>query len=99
MYERFALVSESPDAKSVTSWPASTSPSARSETTSSIPPYPVGGTANHVGARIAIFSRSFICVHANSSLFDANVPRAVEGPEPRQPQTADPGRELEGKHG
>ena len=34
----FALVWESPDANSVTSWPASTSPSARSETIHSIPP-------------------------------------------------------------
>ena len=48
-----ALVREPPDAKSVTSWPASTRPSASSETTSSIPPYPVGGTANHTGAMTA----------------------------------------------
>ena len=33
-----AFVSESPDAKSVTSWPASTRPSASSDTTHSIPP-------------------------------------------------------------
>jgi hypothetical protein len=36
--ESFARVRESPEAKSVTSCPASASPSARSETTHSIPP-------------------------------------------------------------
>ena len=34
----FAFVCESPDANSVTSWPASTSPSASSETIHSMPP-------------------------------------------------------------
>ena len=34
----FADVCESPDANNVTSWPASTRPSARSDTTHSIPP-------------------------------------------------------------
>jgi hypothetical protein len=48
-----AFVREPPDAKSVTSWPASTRPSASNDTTSSIPPYPVGGTANHGGATTA----------------------------------------------
>jgi hypothetical protein len=33
-----AFVRESPDANSVTSWPASTSPSASSDTTHSMPP-------------------------------------------------------------
>ena len=33
-----AFVSESPDAKSVTSWPVSARPSASSDTTHSIPP-------------------------------------------------------------
>ena len=34
----FARVRESPEAKSVTSWPASARPSASSDTTHSIPP-------------------------------------------------------------
>src|SRR5205823_5875308 len=38
----------------VTSCPRSTRPSARIETTHSMPPYRVGGTANHAGASIAI---------------------------------------------
>jgi hypothetical protein len=44
-----ARVCESPDAKRVTSWPASTSPSARSATTRSVPPYASGGTGNQTG--------------------------------------------------
>ena len=36
--ESLAFVCESPEAKSVTSWPASTSPSASSQTIHSIPP-------------------------------------------------------------
>ena len=50
----FALVRDPPLANRVTSWPASTRPSASSDTTSSIPPYPVGGTGNHTGATTAI---------------------------------------------
>ena len=50
----FAFVREPPDANSVTSWPASARPSASSETTSSIPPYPVGGTGNQTGAITAM---------------------------------------------
>jgi hypothetical protein len=38
-----AAVTESPEAKSVTSSPRSTSPSARSDTTASVPPYFGGG--------------------------------------------------------
>src|SRR5512132_2308441 len=54
----FAFVFESPEAKSVTSWPASTRPSARSDTIHSIPPSPDGGTGNHTGLTIATRSRS-----------------------------------------
>ncbi len=50
----FAEVVESPGANSVTSCPRSARPSASSETTHSIPPYPFGGTASHGGAICAI---------------------------------------------
>src|SRR5262245_52191510 len=46
---RRARVCESPDANSVTSWPASTRPSASRATTRSVPPYASGGTGNHTG--------------------------------------------------
>src|SRR4051812_32305193 len=49
-----AFVSDPPLAKSVTSWPRSTSPSATSATTRSIPPYPGGGTGYQGGAICAI---------------------------------------------
>jgi hypothetical protein len=41
---------ESPEAKSVTSCPASTSASVKYETTRSVPPYEVGGTLSKSGA-------------------------------------------------
>ena len=50
------------DAKSVTSWPASTSPSARSATTRSVPPYASGGTGNHTG------QTSPICIYTPSAI-------------------------------
>jgi len=49
-------VCESPLAKTVTSWPRSTSPAARAATTRSVPPYPTGGTAFTGGATSAIRS-------------------------------------------
>ena len=51
------MVCESPAANSVTSCPWSTSPSARIDTTHSMPPYRVGGTANQAGAMIAMRTR------------------------------------------
>src|SRR5512133_293347 len=60
----FAFVFESPEAKSVTSWPASTRPSARSDTIHSIPPYPDGGTGNHTGLTIATRSGSALIAAA-----------------------------------
>ena len=48
-----ARVCESPEAKSVTSCPSATRPSASSATTRSIPPYASGGTGNHTGQMTA----------------------------------------------
>src|ERR671930_1880636 len=53
-YSSLASVCESPVANSVTSCPASASPSASRATTHSIPPYPLGGTASHGGGISAI---------------------------------------------
>ena len=50
----FALVTESPLANKVTSWPRATSSSVSHEMTRSVPPYSVGGTASVRGATCAI---------------------------------------------
>src|SRR4051794_14948081 len=51
---RLALVTESPLANRVTSWPAATSSSVRYDTTRSVPPYIRGGTLSYNGAICAI---------------------------------------------
>src|SRR5207248_7626330 len=47
---RIALVTESSEASSVTAWPISTSSSVNQNTTRSVPPYSLGGTASANGA-------------------------------------------------
>src|ERR1700720_3383803 len=61
-----ALVTESPLANSVTSWPSAISSSVSHDTTRSVPPYSFGGTASVSGAICAIcieFDLSFGTPH------------------------------------
>src|SRR5512132_2163993 len=91
----FAFVRESPDAKSVTSWPASTRPSARSATIHSMPPYPDGGTGNHAGLRMAILNRSSLNgAHLHGTVVEPDLPEPVERTHTRQSEGSGPGGEL-----
>src|SRR3989442_103576 len=51
-----ALLVESPEAHSVTSWPRATSPWTSWCTTASVPPYPGGGTVSQIGASCRILN-------------------------------------------
>ena len=53
-----ASVRDPAAANRVTSWPAATKPSVSTDTTRSMPPYPLGGTASHAGATMPMRSRA-----------------------------------------
>ena len=73
----FAFVSESPEAKSVTSCPASTSPSASSETTARSRRSRSAGPANQTGTRSdAQLPSLSLRPRCTCAILDANVPRA-----------------------